>query len=288
MEVLKGKKVKVLEVSPACTYKTCRKTNPTRQHSNRRHSSTPYLRRVNGKVARFTRSGEDGDEERPYQCCCGREYQNTRSLADHLSNGCGSFQVAIQEESVSSLKSRDNEEKSKSPTNTQSFTLAENSSENCIIIGDKSEVFSQHDPALTAHVMDLEIRVQILERTIKQYEQVTKPNGGHSWCEDQNSNVPLADHQGGCCQTSNYSGGMPLPNAGWRCDGHGGGMQIPLVPPPPPQQLPQQQHQQYQAQRQHQHPQQQQQQQPHSAYGLPSLSVLYPNSNMVHYQSWRP
>ncbi|KAF9155977.1 hypothetical protein BGX20_004338, partial [Mortierella sp. AD010] len=74
----------ILLEEPGCSYKTCRKSNPSRQHSSRRHADIPYLRRVNGKVVKFTRSGKEGDEERPFKCCCGKEYQNTRSLADHL------------------------------------------------------------------------------------------------------------------------------------------------------------------------------------------------------------
>ncbi|KAF9340753.1 hypothetical protein BGX26_008881, partial [Mortierella sp. AD094] len=74
------------------------KSNASRQHSSRRHTDIPYVRRVDGKVVKFSRSGKEDDEERPFKCCCGKEYHNTRSLADHLSAGCVPFNNEIENE----------------------------------------------------------------------------------------------------------------------------------------------------------------------------------------------
>ncbi|KAF8982661.1 hypothetical protein BGZ46_000844 [Entomortierella lignicola] len=260
MEILETKKIEVLGANPSCTYKTCRKDNPSRQHSSRRHSGSPYLRRFNGRVARFTRAGKEGDEERPFQCCCGKEYQNTRSLADHLSNG------SADSPTVKGVRNKSSEgNRSSSPSDNSDI-------ENSLGNEETSEVTYEQDPALIAHVMDLEVRLRIMERTVKQFEQTMSNVINQGW-------YGSGGEYRGYCQGNNSYSSMPMSNpggggGGWHYESRGsGGALIPGVLPLPP--LP---------------PllQQQQQQQQGNVYGLPSLPVLYPNSNVVQYQSWYP
>ncbi|KAF9104622.1 hypothetical protein BGX27_010008 [Mortierella sp. AM989] len=204
--ILETRTVEILESSSVCTYKTCRRANPSRQHAGRRHTNSPYLRQVDGKIAKFSRLGKDGDEERPFQCCCGKEYHNTRSLADHLSRGCEDFKTATGGDSTLDDKSsRDPSPeiiRSPSPAFTRSPSSKDSSEEDNVVIEEKPAVTSEHDAAMVMQVIDLEVRMRVLERKLKEYDQAK----GLESNQDRYSNGSIGEYWKGHYDRGVYSG----------------------------------------------------------------------------------